>query len=277
MLEKLADLAHETSSERRRELLTGVCDLFLTAETPTREQGDLFGDIVRRVMEDVTTEARAEFAGRVARSDTMPLDVVRQLATDSEITVADPVLRHSSVLSESDLIEIAKQHGQGHLLAISNRTDLSEGITDVLVARGNTAVLRTVSSNETARFSLDGFRQLVDRAARDVTIRSGYQLHQQHSSEQTISFGDSHSRCRETQQRIHLGTLPDNLLLIPSEFGSFFHCSLPAAVSNFSSFLILNRFLETAIRHVLIDLGAANFLAATHQKNLGLFAAHKRT
>lgn len=175
MLDKLADLAHEASSERRRELLNGVCDLFLTAEAPTREQGDLFGDIVRRVLEDVTTEARAEFAGRVAHSNTMPHDVVRQLATDSEITVAEPVLRHSSALSEADLIEIAKQHGQGHLLAISNRADLTEGVTDVLVARGDTAVLRTVSSNETARFSMDGFRQLVDKAARDEVIRSALQ------------------------------------------------------------------------------------------------------
>jgi uncharacterized protein (DUF2336 family) len=155
--------------------LNGVCDLFLAAETPTREQGDLFGDIVRRVLEDVTTEARAEFAGRVAHSDTVPVDVVRQLATDTEITVAAPVLEHSSVLSETDLIEIAKQHGQGHLLAISNRPNLTEGVTDVLVARGDTAVLRTVSSNETARFSMDGFRQLVDKAARDELIRSALQ------------------------------------------------------------------------------------------------------
>ena len=44
--------------------------------------------------------------------------------------------------------------------------------------------------------------------------------------EQTIRFGDSHSRCRETQQCIHFGPLPDNLLLIPSEFGSFFHLSI---------------------------------------------------
>jgi uncharacterized protein (DUF2336 family) len=175
VLDRLADLARETSSERRRELLNGVCDLFLAAETPTREQGDLFGDIVRRVLEDVTTDARAEFSGRVAHSDTVPVDIVRQLATDSEITVAAPVLRHSTVLSEDDLIEIASQHGQGHLLAISNRANLPEGVTDVLVARGDTSVLRTVTNNTTARFSLDGFRQLVDKAARDEVIRSALQ------------------------------------------------------------------------------------------------------
>lgn len=175
MIEQLSALARETSSDRRRELLHAVTDLFLNnAAAPSREQGDLFGDIVRRVLEDVTVEARAELSNRVATVDVLPHDIAMRLATD-DISVAEPMLRQSPVLSETDLISIAEDRGQEHLLAISVRDGLTSGVTDVLVRRGNTDVLRSVSTNESARFSQDGFRRLVDRAAADEVLRESLQ------------------------------------------------------------------------------------------------------
>lgn len=55
------------------------------------------------------------------------------------------------------------------------RDGLTTGVTDVLVRRGNNEVLRSVSTNESARFSPDGFRRLVDRAAADEVLRESLQ------------------------------------------------------------------------------------------------------
>lgn len=177
MLDRLSELAREPSSERRRELLNAVTDLFLSQGTPSREQGDLFGDIVRRVLEDVTVEARAELSGKIADVPTMPRDVMMRLASD-EIEVANPVLRLSPVLTDADLVRLASEKGQDHLLAISNRSELSENVTKVLVDRGNNEVLRTVSANEGARFAVESFRKLVDKAAHDPQICAALQRRQ---------------------------------------------------------------------------------------------------
>ena len=54
-------------------------------------------------------------------------------------------------LDDETLIEGAKTKGQEHLLAISQRTRLSEGVTDVLVERGNQKVIISTAANAGAR------------------------------------------------------------------------------------------------------------------------------
>lgn len=56
---------------------------------------------------------------------------------------------------------------QQHLLAISNRSQIAETITDVLVRRGNREVVRNVAGNSGARLSLNGFSTLVLKAEKD--------------------------------------------------------------------------------------------------------------
>src|SRR5207248_3294972 len=57
--------------------------------------------------------------------------------------------------------------GQPHLLAISRRQSLSEGVTDVLVVRGSRDVMLIIASNSRARFSDRGFGTLAKRCECD--------------------------------------------------------------------------------------------------------------
>ena len=59
---------------------------------------------------------------------------------------------------------------QQHLLAISKRKSLAEPVTDVLVARGNRQVLRSLSGNPGARLSDRGFLQLIKRSENDSIL-----------------------------------------------------------------------------------------------------------
>jgi uncharacterized protein (DUF2336 family) len=59
---------------------------------------------------------------------------------------------------------------QDHLLAISQRSEIDETVTDVLVDRGNSEVARTVAVNSGARFSQNGFATLVKRAEHDDVL-----------------------------------------------------------------------------------------------------------
>jgi uncharacterized protein (DUF2336 family) len=79
------------------------------------------------------------------------------------------------VLDEPTLIEIARQKGQAHLLAMTERPVLSAGLTDVLVERGDRDVVRRAAANAGATFSPDGYSELIKRAAKDgvLTVRIG--------------------------------------------------------------------------------------------------------
>ena len=171
LLEDLSSLAREPSGERRRELLRSLTDLFDagTPETKTASQ-DLFGDVVSRVLDEVTVEIRAEVSERLSDIEESPRELMVRLAND-HISVASPVLRASTALTDDDLVEIAANKSQEHLLAISDRRDISEQVTDSLVQRGNQAVLHSVSGNDGARFSEQGFSTLTERAAGDETLQ----------------------------------------------------------------------------------------------------------
>lgn len=168
---QLESLARETSSEKRRELLHGLTDLFLEGmENVADRESHLFGDVVCRILDDVVTEARRDLAERVADIDSLPPDVARKLASDI-IEVALPVLERSTQLTDKDLIAIAEEKSQEHLMAISRRNELRVQVTDILVRRGEQDVLHSLTENCGAHISDKGFGILAEKAEGDETLQ----------------------------------------------------------------------------------------------------------
>jgi hypothetical protein len=81
------------------------------------------------------------------------------------------VLRGAPGLTDEDLLSIGGRGSQAHLNAIATRSALSEPVTDMLINRGDSGVVRTVSGNHDARFSAYGWSQLVDRASQDIDLQ----------------------------------------------------------------------------------------------------------
>jgi uncharacterized protein (DUF2336 family) len=153
---------------RRVEILTRITDLFVgRAECFSEEQIGLFDDVMARLVTDIETKARAILAQRLAPVANAPSGVIRSLAFDDDIEVAQAVLQHSERLDDSALVANASSKSQRHLFAISQRRQLNEAVTDALVERGNREVLHSVINNIGARFSDFGFRTLVTRSAWD--------------------------------------------------------------------------------------------------------------
>jgi uncharacterized protein (DUF2336 family) len=57
-----------------------------------------------------------------------------------------------------------------HLFAISQRKEISENVTDILVERGDRRVVHSVARNMGAAFSDKGYRKLITRAGADQTL-----------------------------------------------------------------------------------------------------------
>jgi uncharacterized protein (DUF2336 family) len=159
------------SPTKQAEILRRVTDLFLAgAKTYSDEQVDLFDGVISRLAERIETKARAELANRLAPLDNAPVTTVRALARDESIEVAGPILTQSMRLTDDDLLAVAENNRQEHLLAISKRPALSENVSDALVSRGNRDVVLSVTRNEGARFSDSGYGQLVDKSIDDEVL-----------------------------------------------------------------------------------------------------------
>jgi uncharacterized protein (DUF2336 family) len=168
---ELVSLAKETSSDKRRELLHNLTDLFLEgAESIADRESHLFGDVVCRILDEVVTDARRDLAERVADIDSLPPDIARRLASDV-IEVALPVLERSKQLTDKDLIAIAEEKSQEHLMAISRRNELREHVTDILVRRGEQSVLHALTENCGAHISDQSFGILAEKAEGDETLQ----------------------------------------------------------------------------------------------------------
>lgn len=170
MLTSLVDLARQTSSDKRRELMQEVSSLFVDgAEHHTDREIVRFGEVLSLLLDRVPVDDRAAFAGRVAGVERTPRTLALKLAHDEE-QVAAPVLQHSKALTDDDLVAVAQHRGQGHMMAIAKRSTLAPAVTDALVARGEGEVLTTVTRNLGAQFSDDGFRALGEKAVEDAEL-----------------------------------------------------------------------------------------------------------
>jgi uncharacterized protein (DUF2336 family) len=157
--------------EERIKTLRRVTDLFLNdGDRLNDEQIKVFDDVLCLLIRRIESRALIELSMRLAPVDRAPIEVIRRLARDEMIEVAEPVLAQSRRLAANDLVEIAATMSQAHLMAIAGRPQLDECVTDVLLSRGNDEVVFKLATNSGARFSQTGYGILVKDAEADERL-----------------------------------------------------------------------------------------------------------
>ncbi len=160
----LTDLAKETSSEGRRELLRKVTDaLAADNQNSTADDHVVLDELLCAVASEYSARARAEIAQLVARSNAPIVQTARRFALD-EIEVAAPILKHSRALTEADLLNVVASKSQDHLLAVTKRHSISEGLSHALVERGDDTVVASLLQNEKADIAVPTYEALAVRA-----------------------------------------------------------------------------------------------------------------
>ena len=164
-LQNLIELAREPSSERRRQLLREITDMFLACTPAQLDDGHLaaFDDVMGAIASEMEQAVRAELSIRLAPLRVAPPRLLRRLASDV-LPVSEPVLRQSPALTETDLVELADTDSQGRLIAISQRASLSAEVSDAIIARADDITLRELLRNEGAELSREASETAVDRA-----------------------------------------------------------------------------------------------------------------
>jgi uncharacterized protein (DUF2336 family) len=171
LISELEDVLKEGSSERRVRTLRRLCELLLSsAERLSASQVGVFDDVLVRLLDGVGARALADLSAALADLAPAPEQTVRRLACHENPSVAGPLLSKSPILLDADLIEVAINRSQQHLVAVSSRKTLNEGLTDVILKLAGKDASRALVRNPTARFSSRGFAILLAAAGRDETV-----------------------------------------------------------------------------------------------------------
>ena len=168
-LQDLDEAISRGSDESRERALWHATDL-LIAGSYSEEEVLTFGKVIGRLADEIEVEVRAQLSDRLARFDGAPVNVIHRLAFDDAIEVARPVLQQSTRLDDETLIANVRSKSQAHMLAISQRQSIGESVTDVLVARGNRAVVNSLAGNGGANFSNSSLLHMVKRAEGDSIL-----------------------------------------------------------------------------------------------------------
>lgn len=164
-LEALSALATETSSERRRELLRDVTDLFFAPAPAAPEVLQLFDSALEKLTGALEEELRLELGRRLAApAPAVPRRLAARLVADPADAVAEPLLAAPIPFSEADLLGAVAIGGQTRLRVVSRREDLTEAVSDKIVERGDDETVGVLVSNPAAPLSRAASERVVDRA-----------------------------------------------------------------------------------------------------------------
>lgn len=159
-------LSEDKDDEVRFGLVEKIGRLLPDLTQPEREK-------VRDVTHKILVLLAHDQAIRVRRilSETLkdiahaPPDVIRRLARDVELVVCAPVLEHSPVLTDEDLLEIISSAPvKGALSAISKRASLSTDLTEAIYEANDEDAIGVMLGNTSAQIREDTLDRIVDRA-----------------------------------------------------------------------------------------------------------------
>lgn len=170
-LSELIEMAKEPSSDKRRELLRELTDQFFGTEPVNETESELYGTVLAQLTTEMEQAVRHEIATRFSVAPQAPRVLARTLAMDVE-DVAIPILRDSGVLQESDLLDVVRVKGQGHLRAVCERKVVTEAVSDVIIERGDDDTVGVLVRNEGAALSRGAHEAVVDRAQSNPDLQA---------------------------------------------------------------------------------------------------------
>lgn len=122
-------------------------------------------DTLETLAKDELTRVRQILAEALQDVAGAPAPVIRKLAFDTELVVAGPILENSPVLTDEDLMEIIERGSTtGRLSFISKRKDVTEGVSEAIVATADEYVVALLLANPSAQIRETTLDRVVDEA-----------------------------------------------------------------------------------------------------------------
>lgn len=168
-MSRLAQLAiNPQSGASREEIYLAVASLYrIQGAGLNQRERELMRDILRRLTRDVEMAIRVALAQRLSEDTTAPHDLILLLVDDT-IEVARPLILHSPLLSENDVLKLIAEAGVAHQEAVAGRSNITEPVTAALANSEHESVLLALVRNVTAKISETTYQVLVEKS-RSIT------------------------------------------------------------------------------------------------------------
>ena len=121
-LEGLDSLARRDGVDIRPTLLRVLTDLYVQKPAHTSEEERHYTELALQLIDSVDLQTRATVAKKLGPYQGTPPSIARRLARDV-IEVADPILRHTQVLTVAELDAAARDFGINHAVVIAARRE----------------------------------------------------------------------------------------------------------------------------------------------------------
>jgi uncharacterized protein (DUF2336 family) len=160
-------LADDVDDDVRGELARKIGRLFPgLLEVEQKHLRDLTIATLERLARDEVPAVRAILAEEIKDHDCVPKAVIKQLASDTEPKVCEPVLEFSPLLEDRDLIEIIVANRASTVLsAVARRKKLSGEVSDAVAATFDIGAVSTLLANTSATIRTKTLDKIISQAA----------------------------------------------------------------------------------------------------------------
>ncbi len=165
-LSVLQSLSRDENAAVREAIARRVADILpsLTGSAHDRLT-QVMQPILLRLVEDSIAQVRFIIADAAKHLSTLPHDAILRLAMDTEIRVAEPIIRLSPILTEEDLLMlVASPPTSATLQAVARRIGIGEAVTDALIAQGDLAAIGLMLENNSAKIRAASLEEVLNRA-----------------------------------------------------------------------------------------------------------------
>ncbi len=161
------DLLARDQDERVRTLLARKL-ANLIPDLPAAQRDQIQGralETLSRLVEDEAERVRAAIAEAVKDMPAAPRELILRLARDSAVSVCDPVIRLSPLLTAEDLLSLlGEAPSKGTALSVARRPHLAEIVSDAIAGGSNTEAVTALLHNQSAAIREATLDALVTRA-----------------------------------------------------------------------------------------------------------------
>jgi uncharacterized protein (DUF2336 family) len=162
----LQSLSQDEDAAVREALARRVADILPSLTNSAHDRlTQVVQPILLRLVEDSIAHIRFIISDAAKNLSSLPRDVILRLAMDTEIRVAEPVIRLSPLLTEADLLTlVASPPSPVTLQAVARRIGIGEAVTDALIAQGDRAAIGLMLGNTSAKIRAASLEDVLNRA-----------------------------------------------------------------------------------------------------------------
>jgi len=141
----------------------------IRSKTLSDEERKFARKLLKHIAEDSAEMVRRALAVTLKNSPKLPRDVAVKLSGDIE-TIAVPVLTHSPVFTDDDLVEILKSKAAAKIIAVAKRVSVSDHVARAIIRFGDSRAVAEVAANDGALISEETASAMLDIYKNDALI-----------------------------------------------------------------------------------------------------------